>query len=69
VPVGPDSSTLSGYAWEFTSVALANQLYMNLLLFAGIGLLVRRGAQSPTVFRVQVGALIAAALLATRRND
>jgi signal transduction histidine kinase len=62
VPVGPDSSTLSGYAWEFTSVALANQLYMNLLLFAGIGLLVRRGAQSPTVFRVQVGALILSAL-------
>ncbi|WP_257628832.1 histidine kinase N-terminal 7TM domain-containing protein [Haloplanus salinarum] len=62
VPVGPDSSTLSGYAWEFTSVALANQLYMNLLLFAGIGLLVRRGIQSPTVFRVQVGALILSAL-------
>jgi PAS domain S-box-containing protein len=62
VPVGADPSTLSGYAWEFTSVALANQLYMNLLLLVGIGLLVRRGVQSPTVFRVQVGALILSAL-------
>jgi len=62
VPVGADPSTLSGYAWNLTSVALANQLYMNLLLFAGIGLLVYRGIQSPTVFRVQVGALILSAL-------
>jgi signal transduction histidine kinase len=62
VPVGSDASTLSGYAWELTSVALANQLYMNLLLLAGIGLLVRRGIQSPNLFTVQVGGLILAAL-------
>jgi signal transduction histidine kinase len=62
VPVGADSSTLSGYAWELTSIALANQLYMNLLLLAGLGLLVRRGIQSPNIFRVQVGALILSAL-------
>jgi PAS domain S-box-containing protein len=62
VPVAPDTSTLSGYAWELTSVALANQLYLNLLLLAGIGLLVHQGIRSPDVFRVQVGALTLSAL-------
>lgn len=62
VPRGPDPGTLSGYAWELTSVALANQLYLTLLLLAGIGLLVRRGTRSPAVFTVQVRALVLAAL-------
>jgi signal transduction histidine kinase len=62
MPVGADASTPSGYAWELTSVALANQLYMNLLLLAGIGLLVRRGIQSPKLFTVQAGALVLSAL-------
>jgi PAS domain S-box-containing protein len=61
VPVGADSSTLSGYAWELTSVALANQLYMSLLLLAGIGLLVRQYIESPNIFTAQVGALILSA--------
>jgi len=62
VPVGADASTLSGYAWEPTSVALANQLYLNLVLLVGIALLIRRGIQSPNVFRLQVGALVLSAL-------
>jgi nitrogen-specific signal transduction histidine kinase len=62
VVVGTDASTLSGYAWDLTSVALANQLYMTLLLLAGIGLLVRRGIGSPGVFTVQAGVLVLSAL-------
>jgi PAS domain S-box-containing protein len=62
VPVDTDPGTLSGYAWEFTSVALGNQLYMNLLLLAGIGLLVRHAIQSPDRFTVQVSALVLAAV-------
>jgi PAS domain S-box-containing protein len=61
-PAGADVRTLSGYAWELTSVALANQLYMNLVLLAGIGLLIRRGIRSSNVFTAQVGALILSAL-------
>jgi PAS domain S-box-containing protein len=62
VPVSDGANTLSGYAWEVTSVALLNQLYLNLLLLAGIGLLVRWGIRSPNRFTVQVRALVLAAM-------
>lgn len=61
VPVGRDGTTLSGYAWEATGVAIAQQLYLNILLLLGIALLVRFGMQSANVFRLQVGALLVAA--------
>lgn len=60
-PVGPDPGTLTGYAWEVNSIAIANQLYMNILLIIGIVLLVRFGIQSATVFRKQGTALFLAA--------
>jgi hypothetical protein len=62
VPVGRDGSTLSGYAWEGTSVALVNQLYVNLLLFVGVGLLIHHAVQLPRVFTVQAWALVCSAL-------
>jgi PAS domain S-box-containing protein len=62
VRVGTDASTLSGYAWDVTSVSLGHQLYMSLLLLAGIGLLVRRETPSSNMFTVQVWALVFAAL-------
>lgn len=62
VPTGPDASTLTGYAWEVTSIAIANQLYMNTLLILGIILLGRFVIQSTTVFKRQVTALLLAAL-------
>lgn len=61
VPTGPDSSTLTGYAWEVTSIAIANQLYMNILLVLGIVLLGRFVIQSATVFKMQATALFLAA--------
>lgn len=62
VPVDTGAGTLSGYAWELTSVALANQLYMNLLLLAGVALLMRQAIRSPKLFTVQAGALSLSAL-------
>jgi signal transduction histidine kinase len=62
VPNGSDPSTLTGYAWEVNSLAIANQLYMNVLLITGIVLLIRFGVQSNTVFRTQIAALLLAAV-------
>jgi signal transduction histidine kinase len=62
VPAGPDPSTLTGYAWEMTSIAIANQLYMNILLILGIVLLGRFVIQSATVFKRQTTALLLAAV-------
>ena len=59
-PAGRDPSTLSGYAWEVTGVAVANQLYMNALLVLGVVLLGRFALRSATVFRVQAVALLLA---------
>lgn len=61
VPVGSDPDTLTGYAWELTSIAIMNQLYMNTLLILGILLLGRFAIQSATVFRRQTTALLLAA--------
>jgi signal transduction histidine kinase len=60
IPGGPDPDTLSGYAWEVTSIAIANQLYMNILLILGIALLGRFVIQSATVFKRQATALLLA---------
>jgi signal transduction histidine kinase len=62
IPRGPDPGTLSGYSWEITSIAVANQLYMNILLLVAIGLLIRFAIQSATVFRMQAVALGIAAI-------
>lgn len=62
MPVGPDESTLSGYAWELRGLAIVNQLFINSVLILGIVLLIRFGRQSADVFRAQVGALVLAAL-------
>jgi signal transduction histidine kinase len=62
IPSGPDSSTLSGYAWEITSIAIANQIYMNTLLLVAVGLLIRFSWQSEDPFRMQAIALIFAAI-------
>jgi signal transduction histidine kinase len=61
-PVGLDQSTLTGYAWEVNSIAIANQLYMNILLIIGLVLLVRFGVRSATLFRTQVATLVLAAV-------
>jgi PAS domain S-box-containing protein len=60
IPTGRDAGTLSGHAWELTSIAIANQLYMNLLLIVGFALLIRFGLQSATPFRLQAGTLVLA---------
>ena len=62
VPAGRDPGTLSGYAWEVTGVAVANQLYMNALLVLGVVLLGRFAVRSATVFRLQAVALLLAAV-------
>jgi signal transduction histidine kinase len=59
---GSDPGTLSGYSWEITSIAVANQMYMNILLIVAIGLLIRFAIQSATVFRMQGLALSIAAI-------
>ena len=60
MPLGRDPGSVSGYAWELTSIALANQLYMFTLMGVGIALLVRFGIRSDTAFNNQVIMLIAA---------
>lgn len=60
IPTGRDTSTLSGYAWEFTSLGIANQLYLNLVVIAGLILLIRFGLRSTAPFTHQVSALILA---------
>jgi signal transduction histidine kinase len=61
-PIRQDPSTLSGYAWEVTSIAIANQLYMNILLIFGGGLLLWFAIQSDTVFKTQMAALLLAVI-------
>jgi len=56
--LGRDPSTLSGYAWEVTSIAIANQLYMNILLILGGVLLLWFAIQSTTVFKAQMAVLL-----------
>lgn len=63
IPHGLDPNTVSGYAWELTGIAIANQLYMNGLLVVGIVLLVRFVHTSETVFRTQGTVVIFAAML------
>lgn len=60
VPTGPDAATVSGYAWEFTSIAIMHQVYLNLVMIAGLILLVRFGLRSTGPFTSQVSALILA---------
>lgn len=55
---GRDAGTLSGYVWELTGIAIANQLYMNLLLIVGLVFLIRFGLQSTAPFRQQAGTLV-----------
>ena len=62
VPTGVDASTASGFAWELQSAAIANQLYMGVLVIVGSALLVRFGRRSETVFHSQVTMLLVAAL-------
>ena len=68
VPVGPDESTLSGYAWDTRGLAVANQLFVNGVMVMGIALLVRFGRQSADVFRAQVAALVLAAVVPLTGN-
>lgn len=60
IPVGRDARTVSGYAWELTGVAIANQLYMNVLLVVAISLLVWFGRHSDEAFDNQVRMLVVA---------
>lgn len=60
IPIGRDTDTLSGYTWELTSIAIANQLYMNLLLLVGFAVLIRFALRSSTPFRLQAGTLVLA---------
>ncbi len=63
IPRGPDPNTISGYAWELTGIAIANQLYMNALLLFGILILGRFIYNSERIFRTQGTVIIFAAIL------
>jgi PAS domain S-box-containing protein len=67
-PIGRDPNTVSGYAWELTSLAVVNQLYMNLLMVGGIALLVRFGLRSRQFYNRQVGALVVAGAVSVTGN-
>jgi len=68
VPAGRDPATLSGYAWQMTSVAVANQLYLGILMLVGILLLIRFGLRSDRAFATQIGLLVGAGLIPTVAN-
>lgn len=60
IPTGQGASTVSGYSWDFTGLALANQVYLNLVVIAGILLLIRFGVRSAGPFALQVSVLVLA---------
>jgi PAS domain S-box-containing protein len=62
VPLDEATATLSGYEWELTSVAIANQLYMGLLMVTGLCLLFQFGRRSPQQFDGQILSLCLAGL-------
>ena len=62
VPTGVDASAVSGFAWELQRVAVANQLYMGLLMLVGSVLLIRFRGRTEHVFRSQVTMLLVAGL-------
>jgi PAS domain S-box-containing protein len=62
IPIGSSERTLSGYTWELTGIAITNQLYMGILLIAGIALLIRFRIHSDRVFSKQVGLLLIAGM-------
>jgi signal transduction histidine kinase len=59
---GQDATTMSGYAWEFTSLSIANQVYLNLVVIAGLILLTRFGLRTVAPFAIQVSTLMAAGI-------
>ena len=66
--VGPDESTLSGYASESGVLAVVYQLFLNGVIILAIALLIRFGRQSADVFRAQIGALVLAAVVPLAGN-
>lgn len=62
IPAGRDASTVSGYAWDIQSVAIANQVYLNLVVIAGLVLLIWYGLRSAAPFNTHVSALVLAGI-------
>lgn len=62
IPTGQTTTTVSGYAWELNTLAVLNQVYLNLVVIVGLLLLVRFGYQLSGSFTTQVGALTLAGI-------